>query len=212
MSSSSPQFKAVIFDFGNVICFPPKDQQFVDAAQRAGIDANDFVRFFWDRRLEYDRGEDATIYWQTLASRANRTFDDSTVADMVQREIELWSNFDQRVLSWIDDLRRAGLRTGILSNLPRTIGESLRRANGFLDHFDHVTFSYELGMVKPEAGIYQYAVQGLGLQPQAALFLDDKIENVKGGFAVGLPSHVFTTWEEFVANDLARYGLPLPRA
>ena len=47
------------------------------------------------------------------------------------------------------------IRTGILSNLPRPLGERLREADGFLEHFDHVTFSYELALVKPQREIYE---------------------------------------------------------
>ena len=130
------------------------------------------------------------------------------VAEMIRREIDFWSHFDTRVLNWTQDLRRAGLRTSILSNLPRTLGESLRAEPGFLDHFDQVTFSYELGVIKPEPEIYRHAIQGLGVEPTEALFLDDRPENVEGARAAGLHAEIFTTWEEFLDRDRARYGLP----
>ncbi len=108
-------------------------------------------------------------------------------------------------------MRRAGLKTSILSNLPRTLGERLRAERGFLDHFDQVTFSYELGVIKPEAEIYHDAIRGLGVEPVEALFLDDRPENVEGGRAAGIHAEIFTTWEEFLERDRARYGLPEPR-
>jgi len=80
-----------------------------------------------------------------------------------------------------------------------------------LDHFDQVTFSYELGVIKPEAEIYSHAIEGLGVDAAEALFLDDRPENVEGARAAGIHAEVFTTWEEFLERDRARYGLPAPR-
>ena len=115
------------------------------------------------------------------------------------------------MLAWNDQLRAAGFRTAILSNLPRPLGEELYRVPRFFDRFDHLTLSYELRMVKPEAGIYRHAVEGVGVDPAEALFLDDKAVNVDGARAVGLPTELFTTWEEFVESGAAeKRGLPRP--
>jgi putative hydrolase of the HAD superfamily len=128
----------------------------------------------------------------------------------MRRDVDFWSCLDERVLSWVRDLRSAGLRTSILSNLPRTLGERLRGEAGFLEHFDQVTFSCELGFIKPEAPIYQYAIEGLGVAPGEALFLDDRPDNVEGARAVGIHAEVFNSWEEFLRRDCLRYGLPRP--
>jgi len=209
-------YKAVIFDFGGVLCFPPTENQFADAAARVGLSTAAFVESFWHDRLEYDRGEDAKLYWQKVASHAGRTLDPLTIEEMIAREIDFWSHFDQRLFDWTRVLRNQGIRTGILSNLPRPLGEHLKTLPHFLNHFDRVTFSYELNLVKPQAGIYQHCLnglglEGLGLQPGEALFLDDRPENVDGARAVGLEAHLFTTWEEFLQANEARYRLPVTR-
>jgi putative hydrolase of the HAD superfamily len=205
------KLRAVIFDYGNVICRPPTQQQLSEAAALCGLTVDEFLRAFWRNRREYDRGTDAAEYWRDIAASCGRVFDEAMVAEMMRREVDFWSRFDGRVLSWAQDLRVAGLRTGILSNLPRTLGQKLRAEEGFLDHFDQVTFSYELGVIKPEAGIYRHAIEGLGVEPSEALFLDDRPENVEGARTAGIHAEVFTTWEEFLERDRARYGLPAPR-
>ena len=90
-------------------------------------------------------------------------------------------------------------------------GNGMGAEPGFLDHFDQVTFSYELGVIKPEAEIYHDAIRGLGVEPVEALFLDDRPENVEGGRAAGIHAELFTTWEEFLERDRMRYGLPEPQ-
>jgi putative hydrolase of the HAD superfamily len=127
--------------------------------------------------------------------------------------VDFWNQYDQRPFQWIAKLRASGIRVGILSNLPRVLGEALRRerylGQAFLDHFDHVTFSYELLTVKPQAPIYRHAFEGLDVAPGDALFIDDKLPNVHGAIEVGLPAELFTTWEEFVSRGVpSLYGLP----
>jgi putative hydrolase of the HAD superfamily len=204
------KLRAVIFDYGNVLCRPPSERQLSDAAKLCGLSVDDFVQAFWRKRREYDRGTDARDYWLDIAQASGRVFDETLIAEMMRREVDFWACFDERVLSWARDLRSAGLRTGILSNLPRTLGERLRTEPGFLEHFDQVTFSYELGFIKPEAPIYQHAIEGLGVKPAEALFLDDRPENVEGARAAGIHAEVFSSWEDFLERDCLRYGLPRP--
>jgi putative hydrolase of the HAD superfamily len=205
------QPKAVIFDFGGVLCFPPTPEQIASAAALCGLTPEAFWDAFWHKRREYDRGHEASAYWHDIASNLGQKFDDAMVAEMIRREVDFWSNYDQRVLAWAGQLRRNGMRTSILSNLPRPLGEVLRATPGFLDVFDQVTFSYELGVIKPEAAIYQHAIRELGVQPCETLFLDDRADNVEGARAAGLQAELFTTWYDFLATQLSRYRLPAPR-
>ena len=202
--------RAVIFDFGNVVCFFPTGEQWAEAAQFCAVDVAEFKRAFWLHRDDYDRGGDPADYWLNIARLTGRTFDDATIAGLVRREVAFWSHFDARVLAWAARLRSAGIRTGLLSNLPSPLARALRAAPGFLDHFDQVTFSCEVGVIKPHPRIYQHAIQGLRVAPAEALFIDDRPENIQGARAVGLRVELFTTWEEFCNRDLARHGLPQP--
>jgi putative hydrolase of the HAD superfamily len=208
--------RAVIFDFGGVICFPPTPEQWREAAEFCGTSfcgtPSALHDAFWKHRGDYDGGADAGEYWRGVATLLGLSFDDRVIAGMIQREIAFWSKFDERVLAWAAELQRAGIRTGILSNLPRPLGERLLAAPGFMDHFDHATFSYELGVIKPDSAIYQHAIEGLGIAPNEGLFLDDREENVAGGLAAGLHSEQFVSWEDFAARQLGRYRLPRPPA
>jgi putative hydrolase of the HAD superfamily len=203
--------KAVIFDFGGVLCFHPPDEQFAPLARIFGLTTAVFIPLFWARRIQYDAGQvDARAYWSGIAVAAGVAFDEDSLPALIRGEIELWNNYDERVLDWAAHLKASGYRTGILSNLPRVLGEELRATTGFLDPFQHVTFSYELGSVKPESAIYEDAIRGLGVAPGEALFLDDRPENVQGARAVGLLAEVFNTWEEFLESSLKGYDLPAP--
>ncbi|HLH41356.1 MAG TPA: HAD family phosphatase [Bryobacteraceae bacterium] len=203
--------KGVLFDFGGVLCFHPGDERFAPIAALFRLTPRELIPLFWARRPEYDAGRlDARGYWSGVAQAAGRKFEEGSLAELVRLEIELWKNFDERVLLWAAHLRSRSFQTGILSNLPRALGEELRATPGFLDPFDHVTFSYQVGSVKPEPAIYQDAIAGLSLPPGEILFLDDREENVEGARQAGLLAEVFSTWEEFLGRTLIRYNLPMP--
>ncbi|MEO5925293.1 MAG: HAD family phosphatase [Bryobacteraceae bacterium] len=202
--------RAVIFDFGNVLCFPPSAAKITHAAHFCGLSEPAFLDAFWKERLVYDAGELSPLdYWSTVTGPA---FAQEHLSELIAIEIDFWTDFDQRPFHWIAALRAAGIRVGMLSNLPQVLGENLRRnhflAKPFMDHFDHVTLSYELLSVKPQAAIYRHSVEGLGVAPEEALFLDDKLPNVHGAIEVGLRAELFTTWEDFVERDVpSLYGL-----
>ena len=201
------QIRGVIFDYGGVLCHHPTKAQIAAAADLCGVSPDQFVRALWKDRLVYDAGQDPKAYWRNAASLMGRSFDDEMIAIMIEHEIGFWSTLDNRVLGWADRLRTGGFRTAILSNLPRPLGAKLRGMKGFLEHFDHVTFSFELGYVKPERQIYEDALAGLSLEADQSLFIDDRTENIDGARAAGLNAELYSNWEAF-AEIPARYSLP----
>jgi putative hydrolase of the HAD superfamily len=205
--------RAVIFDFGGVLCFHPTEERFDRIARMFGLSTLELLEVFWAHRIDYDAGKlDSRAYWRYVTEAAGASLDEAQLPALIQQEVELWNNFDPHILGWAAHLQASGVRTAILSNLPRSIGEALRIAPGFLDPFDHLTFSYELGVVKPDAAIYHHALRGVGVEPGEALFLDDRPENIEGARQVGLLAEQYSTWENFVRDGLSRYELPRPTA
>lgn len=201
----------MIFDFGNVLAFPPAQQKLDRAAAFCGLSTEDFLEAFWRERLEYDAGKmEPLAYWSGVT---NPDFATTNLDELIRIEVEFWNQYDLRPFHWIDALRVVGVKIGILSNLPRVLGEALRRetfqGREFLTYFDHITFSYELLTVKPQAPIYYHSLEGLGVDPAQALFLDDKLPNIHGAIETGLRAEHYLGWEDFVARDVPRlYGLP----
>ncbi len=204
------KIRSVVFDFGNVICFPVADEKIARAAAECKLAVDEFLRAFWANRLPYDAGLSPGEYWRGIAAAASTEFDDPLIERMVRHEVGFWNTFDSRVISWIEMLRANGYTVGILSNLPFPMADALRGTPGFMEHFDHVTFSCDLRLFKPQAAIYEHSFRGLGVPPEETLFIDDKQENIDGARAVGMNAELFTTWEEFVGQVPRRYRLPVP--
>jgi HAD superfamily hydrolase (TIGR01509 family) len=82
-------------------------------------------------------------------------------------------------------LRRRGIPTCIFSNTNDLAVEHVRRNFPFFRNFDGYIFSYEVGVMKPDAKIYEALEQLTGRTGAEILYLDDLLENVAAGAARG---------------------------
>jgi len=59
-------------------------------------------------------------------------------------------------------------------------------------NFTGGVFSYQTGHIKPEAEIYQLAIQQYGLTPEATAYIDDLPANIEGGKNAGFICHQYS--------------------
>ena len=71
------------------------------------------------------------------------------------------------------------MRRGVISTEFGTDG--LRRE----DYFDGMVTSFDARSAKPDAGIFEYAIEQLGIEPSETLFFDDSLANVEAAKALG---------------------------
>jgi putative hydrolase of the HAD superfamily len=90
----------------------------------------------------------------------------------------------------LERLRAQGRRLGVVSNTMRTPGATLRMVldrAGLLGCFDHVTFSDEVGVRKPDPEIFALTLRALGVEAAAAVHVgDDPVLDVLGARGAGL--------------------------
>lgn len=103
--------------------------------------------------------------------------------------------------------RRAGIRTALLSN---SWGLDYPR-DGWADLFDAVVISGEVGMRKPEPGIYLHTARELGLVPEECVFVDDLPPNVRGAVAVGMIGVLHRSAAGTLAELQVLLGVPLAK-
>ncbi len=174
--------KAIIFDYGGVLCYHPSDEQVAELAALCRLPVEDFQKAYWSLRPAYDSGDlTPREYWGRTGD-----YTESEIETFRDRDVQFWVRLDTRMMDWARELRRAGFRTGLLSNLPPDLGCYLREVSLVTANFDHHSFSYELRSSKPAPAIYWDALTGLGVQPEEALFLDDRADNVAGAVACGM--------------------------
>lgn len=91
---------------------------------------------------------------------------------------------DEPMLEAIRCARRAGVKTGLISN---SWGNGLAYDPELLrELFDAVVISGEVGLHKPQPEIYRLAADRIGVPPENCVFVDDLRENCVGAEAVGM--------------------------
>jgi 2-haloacid dehalogenase len=70
------------------------------------------------------------------------------------------------------------------------------KEEAFFRRFRDIVVSGEEKLLKPDPAIYYRALDRFHLRPDQALFVDDRLINVEGAQAVGMPAHLFTGAED----------------
>jgi HAD superfamily hydrolase (TIGR01509 family) len=92
---------------------------------------------------------------------------------------------------------------GLLSNANDDLRQMLTDRWQIADLFDDMIISAEVGLLKPDRRIYELAVNRLGVQPEEAVFIDDRPANVEGARIAGLEAIQYLNNQQ-VIEDLGR--------
>ena len=180
-------FDSIIFDYGGVLVEHQTESDQARMAEVAGLEPSLFSERYWTNRLDYDKGLlTAAEYWQYLAKAADKVLTPATLESLSEIDTLSWMRFDTVMWDWIAELHASGTPIAVLSNMPRELGETLKARTDRFAKFNHLTLSYELHSVKPEPEIYEECLMGLGARAERTVFLDDRIENVRGAELLGI--------------------------
>jgi putative hydrolase of the HAD superfamily len=208
--------QAVIFDYGKVLSHSEDPEAQRRLIALTGLDRPSFDLHYWRHRHNYDTGAlDGRAYWTEIAKSAGVDFAPEQIDNLIETDILMWTSLNEEMLTWVVALQEAGFRTAILSNMGWEILGYMRQEFGWLSHFQHHTWSCELGIGKPDPAIYIHTCEKLGVAPQNAIFLDDKPENIAAASGIGLNAILFETIEQLRHDLKARGlqdGLPVPGA
>ena len=200
--------KAVIFDYGDVLCVPPTPKDIEGSAQILGI-GSDLFWVLWHRHRDpYDRGDiSPETYWRKVAGDAGKSIDASQVRELAARDVAMWSRLNPRMLDWREDVSTAGMKTAVLSNMHAEMVQYARKNFPWVERLNWATFSAEVRLIKPEPAIYEHCLRGLGLAPSDTLFIDDREVNLAAARAMGIHGIQFKSIAQ-LRNDLDAAGFP----
>ena len=200
-----PDIQAILFDFGKVLSLSPDPEAWSRLRELTGSTEEALQESYWRFRDDYDAGAfTGDVYWQQVAGRS---LPEDTLRALKETDVALWTQMNQPMLDWVDALHRTGFRTGILSNMPDAMAEGICARFDWIENFDHAIWSHALKLRKPQAPIYQAAIDGLGVAPEHILFIDDKEENTAAAIAAGMQAIVYLDHDSFVQEMHQRgYG------
>lgn len=153
---------------------------------------------------EFDRG---TVSPEVLTDRiARRT---ALPPEDVRRVVEGVVGELQPIDATVALLRRLqeqGQPLYFLSNMPAPYADVLQARHPFIGWFRDGVISARVGLIKPEAAIFELAASRFGAAPGELLFLDDHAPNVDAARRAGWQAQHFTDAAQ-CEPELRRLGL-----
>jgi putative hydrolase of the HAD superfamily len=198
-----PGYRAVLFDFfGTLTRSVRRGPQHVIVARILGCELDAMVkvldRSFYGRASGRLGSAEQQLRWVAERAGGQPDGDDLRAATHTR----LWAmkkdtELRPEAVPTLTALRRAGLRTGVVSDCTHELPLLIRRLP-VAPLLDAQVFSVEVGACKPDPAIYQEACRRLGVRPDECLFVGDGgSRELTGADAVGM------TAVRLAAHDLA---------
>ncbi|MGS1095763.1 HAD family hydrolase [Aquamicrobium terrae] len=199
------EIRHIVFDIGKVLVHYDPDIPFSriipDPAER---------RWFFDNvctsawNIEQDRGRS----WEE--AEALLVAEHPAHADNIRAFRRHWHEmvphaYDDSV-ALLERLVAGGHDVTMLTNWAADTFSEARVRFPFLEKPRGITVSGEIGLIKPDRAIYDHHATSFGLEPSAALFIDDSQKNVDGAMAAGWQAVLFTD-ARALERDLAARGI-----
>jgi 2-haloacid dehalogenase len=170
--------KTIVFDLGGVLLdWDPRHL---------------YRKLFSDEKeLEYFLTEICTPSWnaQMDASKPFQEAIDELIpcypayAEQIQAYFTRWKEMMggayPDVVDILRELKSQGWPLAALSNWSTETFPRVKEDYEFLEWFDPLILSGELGVAKPDPAIFQHLLQELEVKPQVCLFIDDSFENIR---------------------------------
>ena len=180
----------LILDYGNVLTRPQDQTWMESAAEGLGASVPAFRSAYWRSRHDYDADLPARQYWRRVIAASRATGDpvlsEPDLRRLIAADLDSWVDYHDGVWGLAAEFRRAGGRAALLSKSGPEVMARLRADHALDARFDAVVISCEVGLAKPDPRIYRLCLERLGLPPQEALFVDDRLDHIEAAALVGL--------------------------
>ena len=186
--------KAIVFDYGGVISFPPSDTVMEEIAALAGIKPEIFKQLYSKHRKDYDRGKfPVSIFYKNILDESNIKVDKEIINKMGRLDHNSWKEINPETIKLMQDIKNAGFILGILSNMPFDFLEYLCGVSSVY-RLPHIAiYSCEAGCIKPEEAIYRLLLSKIKCRAEELVFFDDVKENVDKALEIGIKARL---WED----------------
>jgi len=197
--------KAVVFDLGKVLVdWDPRHlyrKLFDDEAAMEEFLAT-VCTLEWNDRLDRGMPFAEGVAQLTAAFPEHRDLIDAYHS----RWIEMVPGAVEETVVVLAELHGRGVPLYALSNWSAETFLLVRDRFPFMEWFDGIVLSGEVGVTKPDARIFDELRTRYGLEPATTLFIDDIEANVDGARAAGLQAVRFDS-AATLRGDLTRLGV-----
>jgi 2-haloacid dehalogenase len=200
-----PEIRHIVFDIGKVLIHYDPDIPF----SRLIPDADERRWFFenvctsaWN--IEQDRGRT----WDEAEALliAEHPDHEDNIRGFRRYWHEMIPHAYEDSVALMERLIEAGHDVTLLTNWAADTFAEARGRFPFLEQPRGITVSGEIKAIKPDRAIYDHHVKSFGIEPSAALFIDDSQKNVDGARNAGWHAVLFKNAKTLEA-DLERFGI-----
>jgi len=201
--------KALFFDFGGVLL------QHMDGIDHKAIESRLGLP---EKTLYNSLYRDSRYFELHVGGCTHDEWVDSVRAaafkhagDKAEALMHAWQNAEHplnpEMMALVRGLKVRGYVLGIISNTIPGLEERLRESlPEFIEIFDIRVGSGDLGIAKPDEGIYRHALAAAGLAPETSVFTDDVRKYAEAARALGMHGFHFTGYPQF-AEDIRSLGV-----
>jgi putative hydrolase of the HAD superfamily len=189
------QVRAVLIDLYDTLAWTEWPTMRAELEERFGIGEAELLRAFTRTREARSTGAygsaegDLAAILDAAGIPADadlvRVLNEARVKAFAENGVHLWDDS----IPTLRELRARGLRTAIVSNCDhatRPIVDDL----GLEREADAIVLSFEVGVAKPDPGIYRAALDALDTRAEEAVFVDDQVAYCRGAEALDIRSYL----------------------
>jgi len=200
---SKRKYSAIVFDLGQVLVqFDYK--YFVEKVNKhsAGI-GEQFLKLYqqnYNIHRDFEKGKiSEKIFIAQMLEYLEHCIDEETFC-------KYWSDifsFNEGVIALLPELKK-NYKLYLVSNT-NSIHKKFGYENyEFLQLFDKIFLSHEIGFIKPEEEIYRVVEKVSGFPSEEHIFIDDVLEYVDAAKSLGWDGIQFVGYEDLLNNLLSR--------
>ena len=200
--------KAIIFDFGNVICYFTNEllkQRIAEISGKSVDEITDLVYKKTDITKRYESGQmSSEEFYKEL----------SKICGVNVPYQELKTIYSKDKFSRVEGTKelieklRKNYKVSLLSNTSEWDWDYMIQVAPEILTFETITKSYEAGAMKPSEIIFEDALKKLNLKPEECVYTDDILEYVDKAKSLGFKAFQFTTAQNF-EEDLKSIGIEI---
>lgn len=201
--------KALFFDFGGVLLqhMDGIDHQAIES--KLGLPEKTLYNCLYRDSRYFELHVGGCTHDEWVASVREAAF--KLAGDKADALMYAWQNAEHplnpEMMALVRGLRAKGYILGMISNTIPGLEERLRESlPEFIEIFDIRVGSGDLGIAKPDEGIYRHALAAVGVAPEQSVFTDDVRKYADAARALGMHGFHFTGYPQF-AEDIRSIGV-----
>lgn len=196
--------KAIVFDYGGVFGKEFMSVVYSETAKRTG-GSYDTVRSEFHKFLPMLQRGKITMdeFWKVYAQRLNS--DPILIEVIWKKTFESNNRINKEVEDIVKKLKDEGYKVTLCTNTIKAFSETHKRNKDY-DIFDFVIVSCDVGMMKPDREIYEFALKNLDVESKECVFIDNELKNVEGARNAGMKAILFENADQ-LKEELKRCGV-----